>query len=412
MNDVHFYLKTPNESVSRVYMAYWLNSKKIIFYPGLKCKVQNWSPKKERFKRGHPYWAEGNALLDKIKAELTQYLVGCKMNGDTLTAQKVKDQLRVITGKDQKVSNFFEFVDKLIEERTKDPAYTVGSIKNYVQAINKLKAYQKATKKDIDFNSFDVAWLSKFITWCYAECKLSRNTVAKHVKRIKTFLNEATERGYNENLAFRSRKFTLPEYEPEFVWLSLAELKQLKAFEFEEPHLEKVRDCILVACFTGLRVSDFVRIGRNNIYTSEGVEIIRIYDMKSRMKKTLHIPVHPIVSDVLLKYDYDLPFVSPQKTNDYIKQACRLAGINEKVTLLSDDCGVEKQLTGPKWQFVSTHTGRRSLITNWLLMGEDIEQLRKMTGQSTAVLLRYNKVTAELNAVNISKNEFWRAGNW
>ena len=226
-------------------------------------------------------------------------------------------------------------------------------------------------------------------------------------------MDVATERGYNENLAYRRKSFSLTEYEPGFVWLSMEELKQLKRHVYQSPRLDKVRDLLLVACFTGLRYSDFIRIGRNSIYQSGDTDIIQLFDVKSRKKKQLYIPVHPIVKELLLKYDYELPFISYAKINDYVKEACQVAGINQKVSLLKDDKGHEIEVTGPKWKFITTHTGRRSLITNWLLADQPIEDLRKMTGQSMQTLIRYNKISAERNAVKISKNEFWlSAGGW
>lgn len=394
-------------------MAYYLNSKKIVFYPGLKCKPKNWDKKKMRFKRGHPYWVEGNAILDNISTKVSSYLMQAKVNGKSVSVADIKEHLMEITGKSQKVSNFMDFVEKLIKERKQDSKFADGTVTAYGQTFNKLKKYRKETRRDIDFSDIDIEFLNQFISWCYNEEDLSRNTVAKHVKHLKVFMDAAADRGYHDNLAYRRKSFSLTEYEPGFVWLTMAELKQLKKHQYESPRLARVRDLLLVACFTGLRYSDFVRIGRNTIYSRNGTEIIQLFDVKSRKKKQLYIPVHPIVKELLVKYDYELPFISDVKINAYVKEACQVAGINQKVTLLKDDKGNEKEVTGPKWKFITTHTGRRSLITNWLLANQPIEDLRKMTGQSMQTLIRYNKISAEANAIKISKNEFWlSAGGW
>ena len=394
-------------------MAYYLNSKKIVFYPGLKCKPKNWDKKKMRFKRGHPYWVEGNAILDNISTKVPSYLMQAKVRGKSVSVADVKEHLLQITGKSHKASNFMDFIEKLIKERVTDSRFASGTVAGNRQTYNKLMKYRKATQKDIDFSDITNEFLSQFITWCYNEEELSRNTVAKHVKHLKVFMDVATERGYNDNLAYRRKSFSLTEYEPGFVWLSMDELKQLKKHEYQSPRLGRVRDLLLVACFTGLRYSDFIRIGRNTIYNRNGTDIIHLYDVKSRKKKQLYIPVHPIVKELLIKYDYELPFISEAKINAYVKEACQVAGINQKVSLLKDDKGKEIEVAGPKWKFITTHTGRRSLITNWLLADQPIEDLRKMTGQSMQTLIRYNKISAEQNAVKISKNEFWlSAGGW
>lgn len=396
-----------------MYMAYYLNSKKIVFYPGLKCKPKNWDKKKMRFKRGHPYWVEGNAILDNISTKLSSFLIQAKVNSKSVSVAEIKAHLAVIVGKGNKVSNLMQFIEKLISERKSDSRFAKGTVTAYNQTYNKLVKYRKATRRDLDFSDIHTEFLSQLIAWCYNEEDLSRNTVAKHVKHLKVFMDVATERGYNDNLAYRRKSFNLTEYEPGFVWLSMEELKQLKQHKYQSPRLAKVRDLLLVACFTGLRYSDFIRIGRNTIYQSGDTDIIQLFDVKSRKKKQLYIPVHPIVKELLLQYNYELPFISDVKINAYVKEACQVAGINQKVSLLKDDKGHEIEVIGPKWKFITTHTGRRSLITNWLLADQPIEDLRKMTGQSMQTLIRYNKITAEQNAVKISKNEFWlSAGGW
>ena len=52
----------------------------------------------------------------------------------------------------------------------------------------------------------------------------SLNTQGKHIKTIKTFLNEAYERNYHTNFAYKSKKFKTPKETPEKIYLTDAEL--------------------------------------------------------------------------------------------------------------------------------------------------------------------------------------------
>src|ERR1019366_6327808 len=86
---------------------------------------------------------------------------------------------------------------------------------------------------------------------------LSSNTIGDHIKRIKTVLNEATEKGINKNLAFRSRYFAKPSEAAESIYLTETEIVELEELDLtRDPKLERVRDLFLIGCYTGLRYSD------------------------------------------------------------------------------------------------------------------------------------------------------------
>jgi hypothetical protein len=52
----------------------------------------------------------------------------------------------------------------------------------------------------------------------------------------------------------------------------------------------------------------------------------------------------------------------------------------------------------PKNELISTHTARRSFITNALRSGTSPARLQGATGQSLKVIDGYNKITEEENA--------------
>ena len=55
----------------------------------------------------------------------------------------------------------------------------------------------------------------------------SQNTIGKHIKILKTFLNEATDRGINKTIEFKKRKFKRPVEEPDKIYLSVEELERI-----------------------------------------------------------------------------------------------------------------------------------------------------------------------------------------
>ena len=75
----------------------------------------------------------------------------------------------------------------------------------------------------------------------------------KFLSTLKTFMNEATERGYNKKLDFRGRRFKRISETVESIYLNLEELKKIEMLGLsEKPNLERVRDLFLIGYLTCL----------------------------------------------------------------------------------------------------------------------------------------------------------------
>ena len=115
--------------------------------------------------------------------------------------------------------------------------------------------------------------------------QLSHNTIGNHIQILKTLLNEATDRGLNERLDFRSRKFKRPYEEVEGIYLKKSELEKLHKLDLShKPNLERVRDLFLIGCHTGLRYSDFSQILPSNITSNKVGKFLTVRTLKTDEK--------------------------------------------------------------------------------------------------------------------------------
>ncbi len=123
------------------------------------------------------------------------------------------------------------------------------------------------------------------------------------------------------------------------------------------------------------------------------------------------IPLHKKVKDILKNNNGNFPRpISDQKYNDYIKEVCKIAEINELVigskkleTKESSKKYRNKTKEFMKWELVSSHIGRRSFATNFY--GEiPTTYLRAITGHTTesSFLTYIGKSNKDL-ALEISK---------
>jgi integrase len=86
-----------------------------------------------------------------------------------------------------------------------------------------------------------------------------------------------------------------------------------------------------------------------------------------KTNKIMAIPLSKKVRELLAKRDGDFPRkISDQRYNEYIKEVCRIAGINSKIKGSKFFSETKRKVTGifPKYELVTSHIGRRTFATN------------------------------------------------
>lgn len=267
-----------------------------------------------------------------------------------------------------------------------------NNIQQYRATQKHVEAFANSIrKKDFEFADINQKFYNKFVTHLQG-LGFTQNSVGKHIRVLKLMLNEAPK---ELKQVANYEKFHVFTEETDTVYLNEKELQQLKDAEFGEAHyLDRVRDWFLLLAWTGSRFSDLEKIGKTDI--KDG--FISFRQQKTGTKVV--IPLHPVVMEVLQKYDFDLPEpISNQRFNEYIKEACKVAKIdsNESVTVTVG--GVKQTTTQPKYELVSSHTGRRSFATNMYESGLPSLTIMAITGHKTEKsFLKYIKTTPEKHA--------------
>ena len=208
----------------------------------------------------------------------------------------------------------------------------------------------------------------------------------KIISFLKTFLSWAHERKLNPNTDFKS--FKGKTYENEVIFLTEEELMKLYNLELKDDRLSKVRDVFLFQCFTGPRYSDIIALKKEDI--RNGTWHLR----QQKTKSITQIPLNKYALSILARYpDYKLPAISNQKMNDYLKELCEVAGIDEPITIVKYKGNKRIEETKKKYEVISTHTARRTFITLSLMRGMKPEVIMKITGhKSYKMFQKYLKV--------------------
>ena len=226
---------------------------------------------------------------------------------------------------------------------------------------------------------------------------LCANTRGSHVKFVKAAMNEAFKNKLHQNEDFRT--FRKETEQIDAVYLTNEEVTKVAELPLCG-HYKLARDLFILGCHTGMRFSDYSRLSMDDI--SDGV----IHFITQKCKAPVDIPAHPRVLKILESYGGTMPNMTGQKFNLYIKDVCKEAGINESVLVRKG--GKHERFS--KWELVSSHTARRTGLTNMYKAGIPVYRCMMISGHKTeSVFLTYLRITQQENAEFLKNNSFFNA---
>jgi integrase len=173
------------------------------------------------------------------------------------------------------------------------------------------------------------------------------------------------------------------------IYLDPKEIDLVRNLSDLPDYLDNVRDWILIACSTGQRVSDFMRMTPSMVRTDDkGRSFIDLTQEKTGAPVT--IPLLPEVAELLNKRQGNFPrAISDQKFNEYAKEVCKRARIDSMIKVSKRVDNKYKVGEYPKYELISSHVGRRSFATNFY-NSLPTSLLKNITGHSTEqMLLKY-----------------------
>lgn len=385
--------KMTQDGLMPIRILFRINSAVIKRNTGLSCKLEDWqnnrvkaNTKKEKY-YGYDIINEKLSEIESKIQDISLFFRANKIKiNKELFIEKFDSKEEI---KPSVFYDFFECFDEYIEKGklTKTPNTTKGqtTVKNY------LENFSNETDFDISFDRINDFFFDSLMMYSYQTKEIKQNYFAKIIKVLKSFLSWATEKGYNTNREFE--KFRAAEHDIDIVYLSFDELMKLYEKDFDNDRLSHVRDFYCMGCFTGLRFSDLSKLHLANI--SEDHIVLSIQKTKTQNHA---IKLNKFAKAILDKYKgtiYEpLPIISSQKFNEYIKECCELVEINQLFTIHWFVGNKKKSLTQPKCKFITSHTARKTFITNSLLLGMEPKAIKKIANiKKDAVLDKYMKVT-------------------
>ena len=264
-----------------------------------------------------------------------------------------------------------KYIDTYIESKRNELSIT--SIKKINVTKHKLQRFETFRKKIILIKDVDLNFKTEFEDYCLKE-QYAPNTITREVRFIKTICYHAKYNGLETS--YQLDKIKSKYTKVKSIYLNEDEIQIIENKKGLSNSLDNAKDWLLISCYTGQRVSDFLRFNKSMIRfekNNEGVSKPLIEFTQKKTGKIMTIPLSQKVMDILNKRNAEFPHpISDQKYNQYIKEVCKLVGIKKKVKgskkleIEPDSKKYRKQSgTYEKWELVTSHIGRRSFATNY-----------------------------------------------
>ena len=312
---------------------------------GVKVYADQWDDKRKVTAR--PDSLDLNMKLDLMMSNILEYV-------NSLIRRKVPfdfESLDVFLKNSSESDSFIDFIVRRTDER-KDRAE--GTIKHYrtlvkvLEDFGRINYFHDLTRSNITM--FDDYLRSKGI---------KDATVYGYHKNMKAYINEAIRFGIISENPYVGLKINRGKSDKR-KYLTYEEMRRMERCRITDPSVNRVRDLFLFQCYTGLAYSDLYKFDFASDVERRGNKFI-IADRRVKTNEDYFIVLLSPAMDILKKYDFDLPVISNQKYNDYLKVAASFAKIDKNLT---------------------THCARHTFAVFALNNGVPMEVVSKMLGHT------------------------------
>ena len=330
-----------------------LNQRKVYFRTNLYLKPEHWNSRNAQVDN-HPQAHDLNSMLFEFVLHLQAIELSLWKRGIPVTLSLLKDAIK----KDKPVNVTFPVFAKIYVQESDRKRSTK---ENLLTTITVLQEFRPG----LDFKDITYTLLRDFEVHL-KEKGNSVNTIAKHLRQLRTLVNEAINQGYIPSDAYPFRKYKIKQAKGRKEFLTPDELKRLENLDVDKK-LRHVLDAFLFCCYTGLRYSDFCQLTPENIIRVNGKRWLYFKSVKTDVE--IRLPLHLLFEGkalaVLERYDIvtDFAKIGPNsEANKYLVQLAALARIRKHITY---------------------HTARHTCATLLVHQGVPITTVQKLLGHTS-----------------------------
>lgn len=330
-----------------------LNQRKVYFKTNIYLRPEHWDKQTSQV-CNHPQANDLNTMLFEFILHLQAIELSLWKRGIPVTLSLLKDAIK----KDKPVNVTFPVFAKIYVQESDRKRSTKENLMTTVTVLQEFRP-------GLDFKDITYTFLKEFEVHL-KEKGNSVNTIAKHLRQLRTLVNEAINQGYIPSDAYPFRKYKIKQEKGRKEFLTPDELKRLENLDVDKK-LRHVLDAFLFCCYTGLRYSDFCQLTPENIIRVNGKRWLYFKSVKTDVE--IRLPLHLLFEGkalaVLERYDIvtDFAKIGPNsEANKYLAQLAALARIRKHITY---------------------HTARHTCATLLVHQGVPITTVQKLLGHAS-----------------------------
>lgn len=262
--------------------------------------------------------------LEAVEGSIRDYETKCLLKGRRISVPEIKEFVRngfysPTENLGYLIDRFYEFIDqKEITPQIKQKYRLV--INNFLKCsgLSRESTLEEITKGKC----------REFVEYLHRNYKNSTYTGMLH--RFKSMLIYAVENNLMETNPFSGIKIKKQEVVIETI--TEEEYERIKALDLSWcERLEKVRDLFCFSCGTGLAYADSQTLHPSDFNVNEKGQY---YIQKGRLKTGIPytVVILPDALAIARKYGFELPRISNQKSNAYLKEIADLAKVKTNLT--------------------------------------------------------------------------------
>ena len=335
------------------------------------AKFNEWDNNKNKGRGNTDKIRALNAYLDQVYGKLLQCHKQLTEEDKIISSDAIKSRY---LGADDNHKTLIELIAYHNENMIH--VLKAGTMKNYYTTERYLQKFLQKKKrvKDIYLKQLNFRFITDFEHYLRTyknsknELLLSNNGVMKHLEHFKKMINLAIKLEWMHKNPFSQFQLKYNKYDRQY--LTERELHLLEATEFTCDRLQKIKDCFVFSCYTGLSYVDVKELTESNIV--KGIDNNNwIYTKREKTDEQVKVPILPKAWAILEKHrgiqetDFItnlLPISSNQKTNVYLKEIAKACGIHKNI---------------------SFHVARHTFATTVMLSnGVPIETVSKLLGHT------------------------------
>jgi integrase len=253
----------------------------------------------------------------------------------------------------------------------KTPTFKQAFLEKYPERGAVIKYYEQATGRSCTWKDFTPYSLNKFRKYMLDESGLCQKSVRRYLTWFSIVMAMFEEEvGLPKN--WRKYLYVADDISQN-VYLTEEEIARIIAYTPENENEKYIKNSFLLGALTGARHSDYMAFTERNI--KDGW----LNYVSQKTRKEASIPASPYILKLVREKSRMSVELSDVAINNIIRRIAMKSGITEEIQLYQRG----KYQNKPKYEFLASHSARRSFATNLYLRGADVYQIMKLMGHSS-----------------------------